>query len=58
MDRDQSGCFVICSQRMTDGLQVHRFELPKYVPPSDHRAITDPTEQWLDFLSRRSVGTR
>jgi predicted transposase/invertase (TIGR01784 family) len=37
---------------LTDCLQVHIFELPKYVVPSDNEAITDPVEQWLYFFRR------
>jgi predicted transposase/invertase (TIGR01784 family) len=37
---------------LTDCLQVHIFELPKYVVPSDSEAITDPVEQWLYFFRR------
>jgi len=43
---------------LTDCLQIHLFELPKYVPPSDNRVISDPIEQWLNFFRRaeRSTG--
>ena len=37
---------------LTDCLQIHLFELPKYVPPSDNEVITDPVEQWLYFFCR------
>lgn len=37
-------------QLFTDCLQVHLFELPKYVLPSDNRVIDDPAEQWLYFF--------
>ncbi len=37
---------------LTDCLQVHVFELPKYVVPSDNDIITDPVEQWLYFFRR------
>ena len=30
---------------LTDHLQIHLLELPKYTPPSDNREITDPIEQ-------------
>lgn len=36
--------------RLTDGLQVHVLELPKYVVPSDNRVIRDPIEAWLCFF--------
>ena len=29
---------------LTDDLQIHFLELPKYVVPSDNRVITDPVE--------------
>ncbi|WP_197231240.1 Rpn family recombination-promoting nuclease/putative transposase [Novipirellula artificiosorum] len=35
---------------LSDCLQVHVFELPKYVVPSDNKPITDPIEQWLYFF--------
>ena len=35
---------------LTDCLQVHIFELPKYVIPSDNKPIVDPVEQWLYFF--------
>ena len=35
---------------LTDCLQVHVFELPKYVIPSDNRPIVDPADQWLYFF--------
>lgn len=35
---------------LTDCLQVHVFELPKYVIPSHNQPITDPVEQWLFFF--------
>ena|GEM_PF-271410 len=42
---------------LTDCLQVHLFELPKYVPPSDNRVINDPIEQWLYFFRRAEEST-
>ncbi|MCO8124828.1 Rpn family recombination-promoting nuclease/putative transposase [Stieleria sp. TO1_6] len=36
--------------RLTDGLQIHLLELPKYPVPSDNRVITDPVEAWLYFF--------
>jgi len=38
--------------RLSDGLQIHLLELPKYEVPSDNRLITDPVEAWL-YLFRR-----
>ena len=37
---------------LTDGLQIHLLELPKYAVPSDNRVITDPVEAWLYFFRR------
>ena len=37
---------------LTDGLQIHLLELPKYTPPSDNRVITDSVEAWLYFFRR------
>ena len=37
---------------LTDGLQIHVLELPKYAVPSDNRVITDPVEAWLYFFRR------
>ena len=44
-------------QLLTDCLQVHLFELPKYVPPNDNRLIDDPIEQWLYFFRRAEQST-
>ena len=35
---------------LTDCLQVHVFELPKYIIPSDNEPIVDPVDQWLYFF--------
>ena len=43
---------------LTDCLQVHIFELPKYVIPSDNEPITDPVEAWLYFFRRAASLTR
>lgn len=37
---------------LTDCLQVHVFELPKYLVPSDNQAITNAVDQWLYFFRR------
>ncbi|QDV62526.1 Rpn family recombination-promoting nuclease/putative transposase [Crateriforma conspicua] len=37
---------------LTNCLQVHVFELPKYAIPSDNQVIVDPVEQWLYFFRR------
>jgi predicted transposase/invertase (TIGR01784 family) len=37
---------------LTDDLQIHLLELPKYTVPSDNRVITDPVEAWLYFFRR------
>jgi predicted transposase/invertase (TIGR01784 family) len=48
--------FRLCSRDgsldLTDGLQVHLLELPKYAVPSDNRVITVPIEAWLYFFRR------
>jgi len=31
--------------------------LPKYVPPSDNRVISDPTDQWLYFFRQAGQST-
>ena len=36
--------------QLTDMLQIHLLELPKYAPPSDTEQITDPIEQWAYFF--------
>ena len=35
---------------LTDCLQIHLLELPKYRPPVDNQVITDPIEQWAFFF--------
>ena len=35
---------------LTDGLQIHLLELPKYIVPSDNKVITDPVEAWFYFF--------
>ena len=42
---------------LTDCLQVHLFELPKYTPPSDNRVVSDPIEQWLYFFAAAEGST-
>jgi len=42
---------------LTDHLQIHLLELPKYRPPSDNRKITDPIEQWCYFFRRAKTLT-
>ena len=37
---------------LTDHLQIHLLELPKYQLPSDNGKITDPIEAWVYFLRR------
>jgi predicted transposase/invertase (TIGR01784 family) len=39
---------------LTDCLQIHVLELPKYVPAGDNRRIEDPIEQWAFFFRRAS----
>jgi predicted transposase/invertase (TIGR01784 family) len=43
--------------RLTDGLQVHVLELPKYVVPGDNRVISDPIEAWSCFFRAASTMT-
>ncbi|PAY15623.1 hypothetical protein CKO51_30940 [Rhodopirellula sp. SM50] len=38
--------------KLTDGLQIHLLELPKYTVPSDNRVITDPVDAWCHFFCR------
>ena len=35
---------------LTNGLQIHLLELPKYTPSSDHKVIADPVEAWAYFF--------
>jgi len=42
---------------LTDCLQIHLFELPKYVPPSDNGIVVDPISQWLYFFCRAKEST-
>lgn len=53
--------FRLCNRAdsldLTDGLQIHHLELPKYSIPSDNRVITDPIEAWLYFFRRASEMT-
>ncbi len=39
---------------LTDCLQIHLLELPKYVPAGDNTSIEDPLEQWAFFFRRAS----
>ncbi len=40
------------SLRLTDSLQIHLLELPKYLAPEDNREISDPVAQWAFFFQR------
>ena len=42
---------------LTDDLQIHTIELPKYVTPSHNEVIVDPLEQWVWFLVNASGQT-
>lgn len=42
---------------LTDCLQIHLLELPKYTPPSDNRVVSDPIEQWLYFFAAAEGST-
>lgn len=35
---------------LTDDLQIHTIELPKYTPPDNNERITNEIEQWAYFL--------
>ncbi len=35
---------------LTDHLQIHLIQLPKYTLPADNQLITDPIEQWAYFF--------
>ena len=35
---------------LTNGLQIHLLELPKYTLPSDNKVIADPVEAWAYFF--------
>ena len=35
---------------LTDHMQIHLLELPKYDPPGNDRKITDPIEEWAFFF--------
>ncbi|WP_442506401.1 Rpn family recombination-promoting nuclease/putative transposase [Novipirellula sp. SH528] len=37
---------------LTDHLQIHLLELPKYSPPSHNEAVTHPIEQWCYFFQQ------
>ena len=52
--RFRSNDAAIC---LTDGIQVHLLELPKYPIPSDNTVIGDPIESWLCFLRTASTMT-
>lgn len=42
---------------LTDCLQIHLLELPKYAPPGDNSEIIDPLEKWAYFFRRASEST-
>lgn len=42
---------------LTDDLQIHTIELPKYRPPGENEAITNAIEQWAYFLRFASTST-
>lgn len=35
---------------LTDCLEIHTLELPKYQPPSNNEVVTDPLDQWAEFF--------
>ncbi|TWU00946.1 Rpn family recombination-promoting nuclease/putative transposase [Stieleria varia] len=42
---------------LSDALQVHLLELPKYTPPGDNIVVQDPLEQWVYFFRRAAYLT-
>ena len=42
---------------LTDCLQIHLIELPKYIPPDDNEPIGDPVDQWLFFFRHAEKST-
>ncbi len=45
------------SLTLTDCLQIHLLELPKYQVPADNEPVTDPIQQWAYFFSRAQDST-
>ncbi|MEQ1825026.1 MAG: Rpn family recombination-promoting nuclease/putative transposase [Pirellula sp.] len=41
---------------LTDCLEIHTLELPKYPRGSDNRNLADPLDQWMDFF-RNALGS-
>lgn len=35
---------------LTDRLEIHTLELPKYQVPSDNVVLTDPQDEWMEFF--------
>ncbi|KAA5538994.1 Rpn family recombination-promoting nuclease/putative transposase [Roseiconus nitratireducens] len=44
--------------KLSDSLQIHLLELPKYAAPADNVPITDPVEKWVYFLQSAEHQTR
>ena len=44
-------------ETLTDDLQIHTIELPKYDGPADNEKISDPFDEWLYFLRFASTST-
>jgi predicted transposase/invertase (TIGR01784 family) len=42
---------------LTDHLQIHTLELPKYIRPADNELIERPMEQWAYFLKYATSST-
>ena len=42
---------------LTNGLQIHLLELPKYTLPSDNKVIADPVEAWAYFFRQADAMT-
>lgn len=43
---------------LTDCLEIHTLELPKYLPSDDNRKIVDPLDQWMYFFQSAKGSTR
>jgi predicted transposase/invertase (TIGR01784 family) len=42
---------------LTNCLEIHLLELPKYAPLDDNEEITDPRDQWMYFFRRAEGAT-
>lgn len=53
-----SRCNQDGSLSLTDGLQIHLLELPKYSIPSDDEVILEPVDEWFYFFRRAHQMTK